>query len=120
MKYVSCLVLCFLFTAAIAIGWTEEIITIKRSGAVSNSRSANTSLIVRVAKHTDNRELEVGCESADFYTSHGQTIEGENTPVEIRFEFNLPLGTYECRAILTRNTDGKKSVFPASIKFFVY
>lgn len=113
-------VLCFLFSASIAIGWADDIVNIRRSNEISGNRSANTVLVVRIEKHNDNRELGITCESDAFYTSSAESLDGENTPREIRFGLNLYEGQYECRAILSRNINGKKKHFSATTKFLVY
>lgn len=121
MRTMGSLVLCFLFTASVAVGWAEDIITLKRSGVIFNSRSANIALVVRIERHDDNRGLEISCESAEFYTSSSETLHGKDSPVETRFELNLYKSQeYECRAILIRNTQGKKREFTAVTKFPIF
>ena len=120
MRNTCGLVLCFLFTAAIAIGWAEEKpITILSNGGQRISRSANKAISIWLERHPDNREVSIVCESGDFSTSSSKQLEGENSPRSIQFEFNLPQGEYECQATLIRNTDGKRKTFLASIKFFI-
>ncbi len=112
------LVLCYLFTAAIAVGWANEVISIGRSGILS-SPAANASLQVKLEKHADNRSIKVTCESESLYRSSEKDLEGERTPLVLHFDFQLDRGWYDCTALLFRQKDGDKKEFSTSTKFFI-
>ena len=116
----SLMVLYFLFSAAIAIGWASEEVRFIQSGGRITSRSATKTLRIRIEHHPDNRKLSVVCDSGDFYRYSEQDLEGEKSPLEIQLELNLASGRYECRATLYRQTDNKNIEFYAKTEFIVF
>lgn len=120
MRSLAVLALCFLFSTAIAIGWTAEPITILERGGYINTRTANKVIWVKIELHPDNRRLAVNCDSGDFYRYGEYQLEGKQKPSMISFEFNLASGEYECMAILSRNTNGKKHEFTTHTSFIIF
>jgi hypothetical protein len=94
--------------------------TIRASGgeqlriAVSPLQSLAPSTVnvrARVVPSQENRALEVIAESDDFYRSSRISLEGENAPAMLVFEFRgLPGGEYEISAILTDAGERRRAI----------
>ncbi len=113
MRFLS--VLCLLsITTGIGVSADEPIKL--RLGSAFDSATANAAVIARIEKDPDNHKLQVACMSEDFFRSSEKDLDGENTPSEIRFEFKLDRGKYECTGTLTRQ--GQKDLV-ATTGFYI-
>ena len=79
------------------------------------SYSANVRLAVRIERHKNNKNLELECDSDNFYTNSVKEIDGES-PVQFIYELNLESGSYVCTGTLLRNNG---DIFTDSTRFFV-
>ena len=122
MRHMTVLVLCFLFTASVAIGWAEEKeapIKIISGRPRNISPSSNITIGVMIQKTPENRKIGIECDSEEMYQKSEKSLDGDNSPAVFYFGFNLAPGNYECIATLTRNVEGKEKKYTAKNNFKV-
>lgn len=78
-------------------------ISIRQSRVVPKSKTANVVIEVTIEKDSSNREVLIGCDSAENYRASSQTIEGEKMARVTLFEMYLTPGQYVCQGELRRS-----------------
>ena len=88
--------------------------------AVSPAQSfapSNLNIRARLAPNADNRAIEVIAESGEFYRSSQISLEGENAPATIMFEFRgVPGGEYLVYGILTDSAGRRRAVAQQQVR----
>jgi hypothetical protein len=78
---------------------------------------SNVNVRARLVPSHDNRALQVIVESGDFYRSSQISLEGEQAPAMVVFDFRgLPSGDYEVSAILTDAGGHRRAVAQQSAR----
>jgi hypothetical protein len=108
----------------IAMVWLLSAVQIDSSGAVSVNVSPRVAreparIIVRVTiePNSDNRALEVVAESATFFRSSRQQLDGAHAARTSVFQYrDLPAGDYAVRAVLRDAAGGLEGIAAVTVK----
>lgn len=105
---------------ALLLSASLALTTVSASGteqlriAVSPAQSfapSNLNIRARIVPNAENRAIEVIAESDDFYRSSQISLEGEQAPATIMFEFRaVPGGDYLVHGVLTDGAGHRRAI----------
>jgi hypothetical protein len=102
-------VLLLLALVAISSARAEELVSIRVTPQFCVEGS-NVRIVVRIEPHDENRLLKIEADSANFFRSSSIQLSGARAPLEhLLLLREVPSGTYEVRATVTREDDESRS-----------